>query len=161
MMKQNPKRTADGFPFQRLSLIIAVLEKRQQMYLSNRDVFVKSVGGLRVDDPTADLALAISIVSSLTDIPIQPHTAFVGELGLGGEIRNCKLLNNRIQEAAKLGFKRILVPGQFQSSIGSIRNSPNLDIQVFSCRSLAEAIRLGLTRMPPPPGSRISQDDLT
>eukprot|EP01031_Cornospumella_fuschlensis_P020310 gene20310-24902_t len=104
------RRAADGFPIQRLLLICAVIEKRLRLSLGSRDVYLNVVGGLRISEPTADLAVAMAIVSSLTSIAIQPATVFIGELGLGGELRGGKRVEQRVGEAAARGFRRIILP---------------------------------------------------
>ena len=112
----NVRRMSDGFPVQRLLLICAVIEKRLRLQLWNRDVYVNVAGGLRVNEPASDLAVAMTVISSLTERGIKPSHAFVGEVGLGGELRNAKGIEKRVREAAKLGFKTIVVP------TGSIRH---------------------------------------
>ncbi len=105
-----PQRTATGFDLRRLQMLLAVLEKRGGLNLGTQDVFVNVAGGIRIDEPAADLGIAVSIVSSLRDVPADSQTVVVGEVGLGGEIRTVSHSERRVQEAAKLGFKRIIVP---------------------------------------------------
>lgn len=109
-VRVNAKRTADGFPLQRMLLICAVMEKRLQLSMWNRDIYLNVVGGLRIQEPSADLAVAAAIASSYLTVPIKPGTAFIGEIGLGGELRGGKRLEQRISEAVKLGFRRIIIP---------------------------------------------------
>lgn len=108
--KVNAKRTSDGFPIQRMLLICAVIEKRLKLSMWSRDVYLNVVGGLRLQEPSADLAVAVAIVSSYFGVPIKPATAFIGEIGLGGELRGGKRIEQRITEAIKLGFTTIIVP---------------------------------------------------
>jgi len=105
-----PQRTSTGFDSRRLAMLLAVLEKRVGLNLGQQDVFVNIAGGLRIDEPAVDLGIAASITSSLRDIPIDSTSVAVGEIGLGGEIRAIAHIEKRVHEAAKLGFKRIIVP---------------------------------------------------
>lgn len=106
----NPRRTSTGFDYNRLSIILAVLEKRVGLIYSTSDVYVNVVGGFRLDEPAADLAVAISLYSSLSDIPINEGIAAFGEIGLGGEIRNVSNISQRLKEAQRLGFKKCIIP---------------------------------------------------
>jgi DNA repair protein RadA/Sms len=105
-----PQRTSTGFDTRRLSMLLAVLEKRASFKLASKDVFINIAGGLRVDDPAIDLAVISAILSSTVDIPINPNTCFAGEVGLSGEIRPVTRIDQRLGEADKLGMKRILLP---------------------------------------------------
>jgi Subunit ChlI of Mg-chelatase len=109
-MKISPRRASDGFPMQRLQLICAVIEKRLKLSLWNRDVYLNVVGGLRVSEPASDLAVAVTITSSLVGMKIKAGICFIGEIGLSGEIRRIKGLEIRIAEAVKMGFTTIIVP---------------------------------------------------
>jgi len=105
-----PQRTTTGVDYRRLSLLLAVLEKRIGVTVGQYDVFVNIAGGVRVDEPAVDLGMAVSIISSLRDRPTNPQSVVVGEIGLGGEVRTVSQIEKRVQEAAKLGFKRIVLP---------------------------------------------------
>lgn len=105
----NPQRSATGFDLRRLSMLLAVMEKRCGFKLGTKDVFINLAGGLRIEDPALDLALVCSIVSSMHDLVIPPKTVFAAEVGLSGEIRPISRLEPRIAEAEKLGFKEIYV----------------------------------------------------
>ena len=105
-----PRRTANGVDFNRLLMIIAVLGKRLGMKLGNQDVMVNATGGLKIEEPAADLAIALAIASSYRDVAIDPGLVAVGEIGLSGELRPVPQVDRRVAEAARLGFKRILVP---------------------------------------------------
>jgi len=107
---ETPQRTSTGFDTRRLSMLLAVLEKRASFKLASKDVFINIAGGIRVDDPAIDLAVISAILSSTVDIPINPHTCFAGEVGLSGEIRPVTRIDQRLGEADKLGMKRILMP---------------------------------------------------
>lgn len=106
----NAQRTASGLDRNRVSLIMAVLEKRAKLTLQNQDAYLKAAGGVKLDEPAIDLALAISIVSSFKNQGTRPTDSFVGEIGLTGEIRRVNRIEQRVAEAQKLGFKRILIP---------------------------------------------------
>jgi DNA repair protein RadA/Sms len=105
-----PQRTATGFDLRRLQMLLAVLEKRGGLNLGSQDVFVNIAGGIRIDEPAADLGIASSIVSSFRDIPVDSQSVAIGEIGLGGEIRTIAHSERRVQEAKKLGFKKIILP---------------------------------------------------
>lgn len=104
-----PQRSSTGFDAKRLNMLLAVLEKRGGMRLGQQDVFLNVAGGMRVDDPALDLAVCASLVSFYEDSPVPEDICFAGEVGLGGEIRAVNRVENRIAEAEKLGFKRIMV----------------------------------------------------
>ncbi len=106
----NPRRMSTGFDYNRMSLILAVLEKRAGYYCSNFDVYVNIVGGLRIDEPAIDLAVALSVISSLKDSPVNERSIAFGEIGLAGEIRSVSQAQMRINEAERLGFTRIILP---------------------------------------------------
>jgi DNA repair protein RadA/Sms len=136
-----PRRTANGVDFNRLLLLVAVLSKRVGLRLSDQDVFVNVVGGLRVNEPAADLAVAVAIASSFRDVPVAADLAVVGEIGLSGELRAVSQPSRRLSEAAKLGFRRCLLPK------GTRRNKelPS-EIEVIGVRSVAEALEVALVK---------------
>ena len=105
-----PQRTATGFDYKRLAILIAVLEKKLGLHLSKFDVFLNIAGGIKIDEPSIDLAAAMSICSSFKDVPLGSDMLVLGEIGLGGEIRAISFIDRRIQEAAKLGFRKIVMP---------------------------------------------------
>lgn len=106
----NAKRTTTGLDFNRASLIMAVLEKRAGLLLQNQDAYLKSAGGVKLDEPAIDLAVAVSLASSYKDKPTNPQECFIGEIGLTGEIRRVNRIEQRINEAAKLGFTKVYAP---------------------------------------------------
>ena len=106
----NARRMSTGFDYNRMSMLLAVLEKRAGYYFSNLDAYVNVVGGLRLDEPAADLAVAMSLVSSLKDTPIREDTIVFGEVGLAGELRSVSHIDARISEAAHLGFHKCVLP---------------------------------------------------
>lgn len=106
----NPRRMSTGFDYNRLAMIIAVLEKRAGYYFGNTDTYINIVGGLRIDEPATDLTIAMALISSLKDIPLSDSTIAFGEIGLAGEIRGVSCCEQRIIEAARLGFTRCIIP---------------------------------------------------
>jgi DNA repair protein RadA/Sms len=105
-----PQRTAMGFDYKRLNILIAVLEKKLGLFLNKYDIFLNIAGGVKIEEPAIDLAAAMCMYSSFKDIPIDSETVILGEVGLAGEIRTISNVEKRINEASKLGFKRIIVP---------------------------------------------------
>ncbi|HEK9098045.1 TPA: DNA repair protein RadA [Streptococcus equi subsp. zooepidemicus] len=106
----NARRTTTGLDFNRVSLIMAVLEKRCGLLLQNQDAYLKSAGGVKLDEPAIDLAVAVAIASSYKEKPTNPQEAFLGEIGLTGDIRRVTRIEQRINEAAKLGFTKLYAP---------------------------------------------------
>jgi DNA repair protein RadA/Sms len=142
-----PRRTANGIDFNRLLLLTAVLSKRVGLDLSNQDVFVNVVGGMKVGEPAGDLAIAAAIVSSFWNRSVHADLVAVGEVGLSGELRSVGQLVRRLHEAEDLGFRRALVP---RSALrGANADSPPDEIEVIGVRTLREALNIAL--MPTPP----------
>lgn len=135
-----PRRTANGVDHNRLQMLIAVLMKRVGLTLGNQDVFVNVVGGLKVDEPAVDLAVAGAIASSLRDAPIDHGTVMIGEIGLSGELRSVGDAARRLTEASRLGFTRAIVPSA--SRRGHLPEFPTLS--VVTARTVAEAIERAL-----------------
>ncbi len=131
----NPRRIASGIDVSRVILLIAVLEKRVGVQLSNMDVYVNIAGGLRIDETSIDLGICAAIVSGLTDIPLRGDIVFIGEVGLGGELRNVAQLEKRVLEAAKLGFKCAVVSRMATRGV----KAPD-GFTVFGVNSIAEAM---------------------
>ena len=123
-----------GFDYNRLSLLLAVLEKRAGYFFSNLDAYVNVVGGLRLDEPAADLPVALALVSSLKDTPVAEGIVAFGEVGLAGEIRSVSNAEQRISEAARLGFTRVLAPYHNVKTL-----SPRQDIQVVGVKTVRDA----------------------
>jgi DNA repair protein RadA/Sms len=137
----NPRRTANGIDFNRLLLIVAVLSKRVGLRLGDQDVFANVIGGLRIDEPAADLAVAAAIASNVHDKPVAADLALVGEVGLSGELRAVSQLATRLKEAAKLGFQRCIVP----KAIGRRSDASPGGLEVIQARSLHQALQIALT----------------
>jgi len=133
-----PRRTTIGVDFNRVNLLVAVLEKRAGLHLGGMDIFVNVVGGLRIIEPAIDLGIISTVASSLKDIPIDPKTFVFGEVGLSGEIRAIAQAEVRIKEASKIGFKKAVMPF---GNADRIKNSFNLDIVgVKDIESTLEAV---------------------
>lgn len=135
----NAQRTATGLSRNRVSLIMAVLEKRANLMLQNQDAYLKAAGGVKLDEPAIDLAIAVSIASSYRDKGTRPADAFVGEVGLTGEIRRVNRIEQRVAEAQKLGFERIFIPKNNLKGW-----TPPTGIEVVGVTTLREALRLAL-----------------
>jgi DNA repair protein RadA/Sms len=120
-----PRRTSTGIDGNRLALLIAVAERHLGMVLFDRDIFINVIGGLKISEPASELAVIMAIVSSLRDVPINMDTAVFGEVGLTGEVRSVGRTELRINEAARLGLKRCIIP---QSGSYRIKFSDSLEI---------------------------------
>ena len=132
----NAKRTTTGLDFNRVSLIMAVLEKRAGLLLQNQDAYLKSAGGVKLDEPAIDLAVAVAIASSYKDLPTNPQECFIGEIGLTGEIRRVNRIEQRINEAAKLGFTKVYAP---KNSLNGLKVPDN--IQVIGVTTIGEVLK--------------------
>lgn len=134
-----PRRTADGFDFNRAALLLAVAEKRAGMKLSTFDAYINIVGGLRLDEPAADLSVVLAVASSYRDAPIADDLVAIGEVGLTGEIRTVSNLNQRLAEVTRLGFKKCIIPRG-----GSEKLDIPAGLTVYRVRNLREAIEISL-----------------
>ena len=132
----NPRRISNGLDYNRLNMLLAVLEKRLGLYFSNLDTYLNIIGGMYLQEPAADLAVCMALVSGLRDVPIDDKLVAVGEVGLSGELRSVPRINARIKEAASLGFKKIVLP---KACLKSITNPP-ANIEIIPAKSLKEAI---------------------
>ncbi len=130
-----PERKVSGADYNRVAMIIAVLEKRTGLLLGGNDIFVNVVGGVKIDEPAADLGIAIAIASSFKDVAIPGDTIIIGELGLGGEIRGANQFDSRLKEAERLGFKNAIIPKDNSKDTSGIKS-----LKITEVSSLAEAI---------------------
>ena len=136
----SPRRTATGISTNRLHQILAVLEKHMGLPLSRFDCYLAVAGGLEVEEPAADLGVAAAVVASFRDLTLPPGTVLVGELGLGGQLRPVGQLELRLQEAARLGFRRAVVPrGSGLSALAA-----GLDLALLEADRVTEALVLAL-----------------
>ncbi len=136
----NPRRMSTGFDYNRMSMLIAVLEKRCGYYFSNADCYINVAGGMKIDEPASDLSVALALVSSLKDMVIREDVIAFGEIGLAGEIRSVSSAEQRVSEAVRMGFKRIVIPyHNYKSLPESIRQSAQV-VGVRTIRKAFEAI---------------------
>jgi len=137
----NPKRVSNGLDYNRLSMITAVLEKRIGLKLYNSDIFINIVGGLRIDDPSSDLAACLAIISGCRDVVIDDKLIAMGEIGLAGECRAIGNIEQRIRECIRLGFKTVLIPARnYERSKKRIDDMKENGINILPVRSLTDAI---------------------
>ncbi|MDD6011398.1 MAG: DNA repair protein RadA [Oscillospiraceae bacterium] len=132
----NPRRISNGFDFNRLNMLIAVLEKRGGYFFGNSDVYINIVGGMKLDEPALDLTIVMALVSSLKDYALRDDVLAFGEIGLAGEIRGVSHCEQRIKEAARLGFHRCIVP---KNNLKNISVSLKQEIEVVGVRTIREA----------------------
>ncbi len=131
----NGRRTTQGVEINRVTLLVAMLEKRVGLLMSGDDIFVNLVGGMTLDEPATDLGIIAAVVSSFRNIPINPHTIVFGEVGLAGEVRAAAQANLRVREAARMGFKRAVIPN---NNLAGIEADDRLE--VIGVRSVVEAL---------------------
>lgn len=135
----SPRRMATGIDHNRLSLIMAVLEKRVGLFLQSQDAYLNVAGGVKLDEPAVDLAVAISIASSFKEQPTQAYDAVFGEIGLTGEVRGVSRIDQRVKEAQKLGFRRVIMPEK------SLKGwTPPKGIEVVGVSTVSEALKAAL-----------------
>lgn len=131
-----PRRTAAGIDCNRVNLLLAVLEKRLNLPFSSYDAYVNIAGGLRLSEPAMDLALVLALISSYRDVPVSGRTIVFGEVGLSGEVRAVSMAQQRVQEAKKLGFTRVLLP---RSSMEQVKNISG--IEILGVAAVKDALR--------------------
>jgi DNA repair protein RadA/Sms len=145
----NARRTPNGVDYNRLLMIAAVLTRRLNLHLAEQDVFVNVVGGLKIDEPAADLAIAAAVTSSMKDLPLRADTVLIGEIGLAGELRMPGQMPVRLREAAKLGFKTAIVPKRLRK--GELWPE---GIEIVEARTVSLALELALIGEKPLPKGR-------
>ena len=136
---QTPRRTADGFDFNRAALLLAVAEKRAGMKLSAFDAYINVIGGLRLDEPAADLPVLLAVASSYRDVVVADDLVAIGEIGLTGEIRSVSHMEQRLTEVARLGFKKCIIPKN-----GSEKLEIPTGLTVYRVKNLREAIEISM-----------------
>lgn len=136
----SPRRMSTGIDHHRMALIIAVLEKRMGMFLQNQDAYLNVAGGVKLDEPAVDLAAAVSLASSFRDVPTKPYDVIFGEVGLTGEVRAVSRAEQRVKEAEKLGFKRIIMP---EKSLKGWK--PPSGIEIIGVSTVSEALAAALS----------------
>jgi len=136
----SPRRMANGVDYNRLCMLIAVLEKRLKLKLSIQDAYVNVVGGLKIEEPSCDLAVVLSIISSYKDIPVNNDIVAMGEIGLSGEVRQISNIDVRVSEASRLGFKKIVLP---HKNIISLKDAKiGKDVEIIQVKSIFDALAL-------------------
>jgi DNA repair protein RadA/Sms len=132
-----PQKNATGIDIRRLSMLLAVLEKRIGFRMGTQDVFVNLVGGLQVDEPAIDLGIITAVASSFKDVPVQSKTVIVGEVGLGGEVRSVAHMDARLQEIQRMGFEQAIIPTHNSRSQSGIKG-----LQIHPVRTVEEAFEI-------------------
>lgn len=132
----NPRRMTTGFDYNRMSMLLAVLEKRAGYYFSNMDAYINVVGGLKLDEPASDLSVALALISSLKDVPVRDDVLAFGEIGLAGEIRSVNACAQRIREAARLGFAKCVIP---KHNLAKLAPELQNQIEIVGVRTIREA----------------------
>lgn len=136
----NPRRMATGFDYNRMAMILAVLEKRGGYFFGNMDSYINVVGGLRLDEPGTDLSVAMALVSSLKDVPVDDDLIAFGEIGLGGELRAVSNCEQRIREAARLGFKKCIIP---EYNLRNLKNKVE-GIEILGAKYIRQAFAVAI-----------------
>jgi DNA repair protein RadA/Sms len=148
----NARRTTNGVDFNRVLLIAAVLTRRAGLKLSEQDIFVNVVGGIQIDEPAADLAVAVAIASSWRDVSVKADAVLIGEIGLAGELRMPGQMQARLREAAKLGFKTAIVPKAIRKGEGYPKG-----IEIIEVRSITQALDAAFTIREIPKGRHMAE----
>ena len=133
----NPRRTSNGFDFHRAAMLLAVLEKRGGLKVSQCDAYLNIIGGLSLDEPAADLAAVVAIASSYLDKPVPSHMAAIGEVGLSGEIRSISHLEQRLSEVQRLGFTQCMIPANPSREVKAISN-----LELLPVKNVAQALQI-------------------
>ena len=143
-----PRRTADSVDIKRIQLLLAVLEKRVHLSIGACDVYVKVAGGIRIDEPAADLGICVAMASSFANRLLRPQTIVFGEVGLSGEVRAVSQAEVRVREAQRLGFKAAVLPAKnYRQLMADAETKAALaDIQLFPAATIAEALKLAMPR---------------
>ncbi len=132
-----PQRVSAGINYKRLAMLLAVIERRVGIRVSEKDVFINVVGGLQIEETSADLAIILAIISGIKNTPISPKTVILGEVGLGGEVRPIALIEKRVKEVSRLGFNECIVPSK--CSRGTMHRAPT-NMKITKVRNVREAI---------------------
>ena len=136
-----PKRSANGVDYNRVSMLLAVLEKRVGLQIQNQDVYINIVGGIKINEPSIDLGIIMAVVSSFKNIAIDETVAVAGEIGLTGEVRAVSFIEKRITECKKLGFKKIIIPRNNYEAVKDIEG-----IEIVPVDNLRQAINIIIDR---------------
>jgi DNA repair protein RadA/Sms len=136
----NPRRTVSGVDTNRVNLILAVLEKRVGLSFANQDVFINIAGGVRVEEPAADLAIAVAAASNFQEIAVDPGTVLAGEVGLGGEVRAVGQIEKRLREAARMGFNRAIICAKNKANL----RGGSIGLDVVGVESVRQALDVAI-----------------
>lgn len=131
-----PRRRATGLDWNRVLMLMAVLERRGGLRLQDKDVFINVVGGVKVSEPSADLGIVLAVTSNVKNSPVDPATVVMGEVGLGGEIRGVNRITQRLKEAAKLGFERAVIPEKNRDEIGKFKG-----LEIMTVKNIRQAMK--------------------
>lgn len=132
-----PRRTANGIDYNRLTVLMAVLEKKANMNLGSQDVYLNVVSGIRISEPAIDLGIILAVVSSFKNISIPKDVVAIGEVGLTGEVRTVNMIEKRLKEAEKLGFKKCIIPENNKKLL-----KDNYKLDIIGVRNINEALRI-------------------
>lgn len=132
-----PRRSGNGVDYNRLVMLMAVLEKRAGLNLSSQDAYINVVGGLKIDEPATDLGIVVSIASTFKNVPISSEVVVIGEVGLTGEVRNVSCIEKRIVESIKMGFKRIIIPNSSKKMLKS-----DYKADIIGVQNVCEALKI-------------------
>ena len=132
-----PRRTANGIDYNRLTVLMAVLEKKANMNLGSQDVYLNVVSGIRISEPAIDLGIILAVVSSFKNISIPKDVVAIGEVGLTGEVRAVNMIEKRLKEAEKLGFKKCIIPENNKKLL-----KDNYKLDIIGVRNINEALRI-------------------
>ncbi|MBQ5324197.1 MAG: DNA repair protein RadA, partial [Oscillospiraceae bacterium] len=133
-----PRRASSGIDYNRLNLLLAVMEKRAGYYMQNLDIYVNVVGGLELDETSIDLAVILSVISGLGEKSIPDDMVVIGEVGLGGEVRAVTNIDSRLKEIERLGFKRAIIPYNCMTKI----NTNDFNLEIYGVNNIKQAIKL-------------------
>ncbi|MBQ6974957.1 MAG: DNA repair protein RadA, partial [Selenomonadaceae bacterium] len=139
-----PRRTSDSVDIKRIQLLLAVLEKRVHLSIGACDVYVKTAGGIKIDEPATDLPLSIALASSFANRKLLPQCAIFGEVGLSGEVRAVSKARQRVEESARMGFENIILPKKNFAEVSKLQTSAKINL--FPVESLRDAMKVAMPR---------------
>ena len=139
-----PRRTSDSVDIKRIQLLLAVLEKRVHLSIGSCDVYVKTAGGIKIDEPATDLPLSIALASSFANRKLLPQCVIFGEVGLSGEVRAVSKARQRVDESARMGFDKIILPKKNFAEVSKLEKTA--DVKLFPVESLRDAMKISMPR---------------
>jgi len=137
----NPRRMATGFDYNRMSLLLAVLEKKIGIMVGDKDAYINVIGGLKLTEPACDLGVAAALISSIKEISCDPHTVYIGEVGLAGELRSVSQIEKRIGEAARMGFKTIFIPNSNYEALEKMKTNALKNVKLVPVKNISEVVK--------------------